>query len=162
MMVPLPLAAPLYALQAIQSVPFAELLHYTISSIRRELLRVHMHMHLARIGDPEGVFRQILCKPAFQLRFLPVELRKGLSATAMRDKLLDTPMIVSFVEVFHLLRGFRAKRKHLSLFAPHFPYGRLVHKACPLRARLLPCVESTASEETSLPRVAAWGEPLRP
>ena len=35
-------------------------------------------------------------------------------------RLLDTPFVKSFVEVYHNLRGFRAKRQHLSLFAPHF------------------------------------------
>ena len=77
--------------------------------------------HISNLGDPEGVFQQILNKPVFRARFLPAELTQGLSAAAMRDRLLDTPFIKSFVEIYHCLRGFRAKRQHLSLFAPHFP-----------------------------------------
>ena len=44
-----------------------------------------------------------------------------MSAGAMRDKLLRMPFFTAMVEVYHNLKGFRAKRQHLSLFAPHFP-----------------------------------------
>lgn len=53
-------------------------------------------------------------------------MRSGLSASAALDRLLDTPFFSSMAEVYHLLKGFRAKRQHLSLFASHFPYQALM------------------------------------
>ena len=73
-------------------------------------------------GDPEGVFRELMRRPSFRNRFLPTEWRDGLSTGAIRRQLMDSPFVKGFADVYHALQGFRAKRQHLSMFAPHFPY----------------------------------------
>jgi hypothetical protein len=50
-----------------------------------------------------------------------------LTDTAVRAQLLKTKFVNSFVSVYKGLKGFRLKRQHLSLFAPHFPYDTTRH-----------------------------------
>jgi len=61
-------------------------------------------------------------RPSFRNRFLPAEWRDGLSKGAIQQQLMDSPFVKGFVDVYHALQGFRAKRQHLSMFAPHFSY----------------------------------------
>ena len=72
--------------------------------------------------DPKGVFSVLLQRPTFQMRFLPLELREGLSDKARREALLSEPFVRTFVNVYHKLTSWRAKRQHLSMFAPHYPF----------------------------------------
>ena len=73
-------------------------------------------------GDPEGVFRELMRRPSFRNQFIPAEWRNGLSKGAIQKQLMDSPFVKGFADVYHALQGFRAKRQHLSMFAPHFPY----------------------------------------
>ena len=49
-------------------------------------------------------------------------MRKALGKHAMRDEALKLPFVQGLVHVYHKLQGFRARRQHLALFAPFFPY----------------------------------------
>ena len=49
-------------------------------------------------GNPEGAWHVLLHRRAFQTRFLPEELRHGLSRTHLRDKLLQMPFVKTFVQ----------------------------------------------------------------
>jgi hypothetical protein len=73
-------------------------------------------------GDPEAAFTQLLKRRSFQ-KFLPEHVQKALGKNALRDAALELPFVAGLVEVFHKLEGFRARRQHLSLFAPFFPYS---------------------------------------
>ena len=46
-----------------------------------------------------------------------------LDQNALRDAALQLPFVQGMVDVYHNLSGFRAKRQHLALFAPFFPYA---------------------------------------
>ena len=72
--------------------------------------------------DPVGVFQTLMAKPSFRNRFLPKAWRDGLTKKAVQEQLLKSPFVNSFVSVYQTLKGFRRKRQHLSIFAPHFPY----------------------------------------
>ena len=73
-------------------------------------------------GDPAAAFAQLLKRRSFQ-SWLPEHVRKALSPTALRDQALKLPFVSGLVDVFHKLEGFRARRQHLALFAPFFPYN---------------------------------------
>ena len=72
-------------------------------------------------GEPHAAFAQLLKRRSFQA-FLPEGVRKALKKNALRDAVLEMPFVEGLVEVYHKLEGFRARRQHLSLFAPFFPY----------------------------------------
>ena len=72
-------------------------------------------------GEPEAAFSQLLKRRSFQ-KFLPEHVRKALGKHALRDAALELPFVAGLVEVYHKLDGFRARRQHLALFAPFFPY----------------------------------------
>ena len=72
-------------------------------------------------GAPEVAVSQLLHRRCFQ-RFLPEHVRKALGEDALRDAALQLPFVAGLVDVFHALEGFRARRQHLALFAPFFPY----------------------------------------
>ena len=59
---------------------------------------------------------------------------------ALTDRLLKLPFTKGFADVYHKLHGWRAKRQHLSMFAPHFSYEVRVRARARARARLLVCV----------------------
>lgn len=56
------------------------------------------------------------------MNWLPEEIRNGLSPKHVQQLLLETPFMKGMVDVYHSLSGWRARRQHLSLVAPHFPY----------------------------------------
>jgi len=72
-------------------------------------------------GEPEAAFAQLLKRRSFQ-SFLPEHVRKALDKDALRDAALKLPFVTGLVDVYHKLQGFRARRQHLALFAPFFPY----------------------------------------
>ena len=41
---------------------------------------------------------------------------------ARTEQLLQLPFMQGFAKVYHELPSWQAKRKHLSMFAPYFPY----------------------------------------
>ena len=73
-------------------------------------------------GEPELVFQQLMMKPSFRNRFLTDFQRKIFSPAAVRDRMLEEPFFDGFVRVYHALQGWKAKRQHLALFAPYFPW----------------------------------------
>ena len=73
-------------------------------------------------SNPEFAFEQLLKRKSFQLRFLPEEMRNGLSKKAIQKLMLETPLVKGLVDTYHKLQGFKLKRQHLSLIAPHLPY----------------------------------------
>ena len=73
-------------------------------------------------GEPQLAFEQLLKRRGFQ-SFLPERVRKALDKNALRDQALKLPLVAGLVGVFHKLEGFRARRQHLALFAPFFPYS---------------------------------------
>ena len=74
-------------------------------------------------GEPEMVFQQLMKKPSFRNRFLTDFQRQIFSPTAVRDRLLEEPFFDGMVRVYHALKGWKAKRRHLVLFAPYFPWS---------------------------------------
>jgi hypothetical protein len=73
-------------------------------------------------GKPEFAFKQLLACESWRKRFLPADMQAQLDGRAVRKAVLDTPFVQTFVHVYHTLSGFKAKRQHLSMFAPHFPW----------------------------------------
>ena len=71
--------------------------------------------------EPEAVFAALLERKEFRLTWLPEELRNGLSASRRRELMLQTPFVKGMVDIYHELPGWRARRQHLSMVAPHFP-----------------------------------------
>eukprot|EP00966_Prymnesium_polylepis_P145538 3361353-Prymnesium_polylepis.1 len=71
--------------------------------------------------DPVGAFAELMKSPSFRNTYLPKEWRDGLTPAAIRQQMLETPFVAGMVSVYHKLKGWKAKRQHLSLFAPHFP-----------------------------------------
>ena len=96
---------------------------------RRHLRRVGAEAGVAFIqamesvcpGAPEVAMAQLLRRRTVQA-LLPEHVRKALGKHALRDAALKLPFVAGLVKVFHALEGFRARRQHLSLFAPFFPY----------------------------------------
>ena len=72
--------------------------------------------------EPELVFQQLMNAPSFRNRFLTEFQRQIFSPTALRERMLEEPFFAGMVRVYHCLVGWRAKRQHLALFAPFFPY----------------------------------------
>ena len=72
--------------------------------------------------EPEAVFAQLLKRKEFQLSWLPDELRNGLSAARRQSMMLETPFMKGMVDIYKSLRGWRARRQHLPMAAPHYPY----------------------------------------
>ena len=72
--------------------------------------------------NPEAAFEQLLKRKSFRLRWLPEEMRDGLSKEAVQTAMLETPLVEGLVDTYHKLTGFMVKRQHLSLIAPHLPY----------------------------------------
>jgi hypothetical protein len=71
--------------------------------------------------EPTLVFAELMKSPSFRNTYLPREWRDGLTPAAIQQQMLETPFVTGMVTVYHELSGFRAKRRHLALFAPHFP-----------------------------------------
>jgi hypothetical protein len=71
-------------------------------------------------GEPQAVFAELMRAPSFRHTYLPKEWRDGLTTASIQKQMLETPFVAGMVTVYHELRGFRAKRQHLALFAPHF------------------------------------------
>ena len=74
-------------------------------------------------GEPERVFQQLMKRPSFRNRFFTDFQRQIFSPKAVRDRLLEEPFFDGMVCVYHALKGWKAKRRHLSLFAPYFPWS---------------------------------------
>ena len=72
--------------------------------------------------QPDLVFKQLLARKEFRLTWLPEELRDGFSAARVRQLLLETPFMQGMVDVYRALPHWRARRQHLALVAPYFPY----------------------------------------
>ena len=73
--------------------------------------------------EPELVFQQLMKAPSFRNRFLTDFQRQVFSPAALRDRLLEEPFFHGMVHVYHSLEGWKAKRQHLALFAPYFPWS---------------------------------------
>ena len=73
--------------------------------------------------EPELVFQQLMSAPSFRNRFLTDFQRQIFSPTAVRDRMLEEPFFDGMARVYHALKGWKAKRRHLALFAPYFPWS---------------------------------------
>ena len=73
-------------------------------------------------SNPAAAFEQLLKRKSFQLKWLPEEMREGLSQKAVEKAMLETPLIKGLVDTYHTMQGFKLKRQHLSIVAPHLPY----------------------------------------
>eukprot|EP00966_Prymnesium_polylepis_P075685 1755260-Prymnesium_polylepis.1 len=71
--------------------------------------------------EPQLVFRELMKSPSFRNTYLQPEWRDGLTPAAIQQQMLETPFLKGMVTVYHELKGYKAKRQHLALFAPHFP-----------------------------------------
>ena len=74
-------------------------------------------------NEPVLVFQQLMAKPSFRNRFLTDFQRQIFSPAVLRDRLLEEPFFAGMVRVYHALQGWKEKRRHLSLFAPYFPWS---------------------------------------
>ena len=74
-------------------------------------------------AEPQLVFQQLMKKPSFRDRFLTDFQRQVFSPAALRDRLLEEPFFAGMIHVYHALLGWKAKRQHLALFAPYFPWS---------------------------------------
>ena len=70
----------------------------------------------------ELAFEQLLKRKEFRLKWLTEEMRDGISKAAVQQAMLETPLVKGLVDTYHKLQGFKLKRQHLSLIAPHLPY----------------------------------------
>ena len=72
-------------------------------------------------GEPQLVFAELMKSPSFRNTYLPTEWKDGLTPAAIRHQMMETPFIAGMVNVYTELKGWKAKRQHLALFAPYFP-----------------------------------------
>ena len=72
--------------------------------------------------NPATAFEQLLKRKEFREKWLPEVMREGISKKAVEKAMLETPLVKGLVDTYHKLQGFKLKRQHLSLIAPHLPY----------------------------------------
>ena len=88
--------------------------------LRKGLSKASMlvHMVAASLGWPglAGAWPSALPQPP------PAVWPYSLVQEARTEQLLQLPFMQGFAKVYHELPSWQAKRKHLSMFAPYFPY----------------------------------------
>ena len=144
-------------------------------------------MKLVSPNEPELVFKQLLQRKEFQLAWLPEQQRAMATKvpchsptasppspsppvshisqsafwhaqSALTKQMLEHPFVKGFVEMYHKMPNWRAQRKHLSLFAPHFTYEVSPSRPAPAAAAAHSLPAPTPSPE--LVRLALPSRPL--
>ena len=71
--------------------------------------------------------------------------------------MLETPLVKGLVDIYHKLQGFKLKRQHLSLVAPHLPYDIVRQlfgvSRCARRHILRTCTDCPADSWPTCPTV---------
>lgn len=75
--------------------------------------------------NPQLAFEQLLKRKEFREKWLPEGTHNGLSKKAVDKALLETPLVKGLVDTYHKLQGFKLRRQHLSLIAPHLSYDTI-------------------------------------